>query len=100
PDEQRGDRHCERSEAIQKAAPSGLLRRFAPRNDKADIELGSGVVELKSLEEATMADDAARNSRLGRGLASLMGDVGVESQTTERATRNQRKVPIEFVRAN
>jgi ParB family chromosome partitioning protein len=50
-------------------------------------------------EEATMADDAAR-SRLGRGLASLIGDVGVESQATERVLRSQRKVPIEHVRAN
>jgi len=50
-------------------------------------------------QEAAMADDAAR-SRLGRGLASLMGDVGVESQAGERGARNQRKVPIEFVRAN
>ena len=46
-----------------------------------------------------MADDAAR-SRLGRGLASLIGDVGAESQVTERSLRNQRKVPIEHVRAN
>jgi ParB family chromosome partitioning protein len=46
-----------------------------------------------------MADDAAR-SRLGRGLASLMGDVGAESQVTERAARSQRKAPIEHVRAN
>src|ERR1044071_10123682 len=46
-----------------------------------------------------MAEDAAR-SRLGRGLASLIGDVGIESQVTERSARNQRKVPIEFVRAN
>ena len=45
-----------------------------------------------------MADDAAR-SRLGRGLAALMGDVNVEAQATER-TRSQRRVPIEFVRAN
>ena len=45
-----------------------------------------------------MADEAAR-SRLGRGLAALIGDVGVESQTPERA-RNQRRVPIEFLRAN
>jgi ParB family transcriptional regulator, chromosome partitioning protein len=50
-------------------------------------------------QEAAMADDAAR-SRLGRGLASLMGDVGVESQANERGARSQRKVPIEFVRAN
>ena len=52
-----------------------------------------------SPEEAAMADDAAR-SRLGRGLASLIGDVGAESQSAERASRNPRKVPIEFVRAN
>jgi ParB family chromosome partitioning protein len=50
-------------------------------------------------QEAAMADDATR-SRLGRGLASLMGDVGGESQANERNTRGQRKVPIEFVRAN
>jgi ParB family chromosome partitioning protein len=50
-------------------------------------------------EEAVMADDAAR-SRLGRGLASLIGDVGAESQGTDRASRNQRKVPIEHVCAN
>ncbi|MBX9825975.1 MAG: ParB/RepB/Spo0J family partition protein [Xanthobacteraceae bacterium] len=46
-----------------------------------------------------MADDAGR-SRLGRGLASLMGDVGVEAQPGERTARSQRKVPIEYVRAN
>jgi ParB family transcriptional regulator, chromosome partitioning protein len=45
-----------------------------------------------------MAEDAAR-SRLGRGLAALMGDVDVESQSAERA-RGQRRVPIEFLKAN
>lgn len=55
---------------------------------------------MNDAEEGSMADDAAR-SRLGRGLAALMGDVGAESQSGERAApRNQRKVPIEFVRAN
>jgi ParB family chromosome partitioning protein len=49
-------------------------------------------------EEPAMADDAAR-SRLGRGLAALMGDVGVETQAVERK-RDQRRVPVEFVRAN
>jgi ParB family chromosome partitioning protein len=38
-------------------------------------------------------------SRLGRGLAALMGDVGAETTTTERA-RNQRRVPIEYLRPN
>src|SRR5437773_6387985 len=46
-----------------------------------------------------MADDAAR-SRLGRGLAALIGDVGQETQAVERGSRSQRKVPIEFIRAN
>jgi ParB family chromosome partitioning protein len=46
-----------------------------------------------------MADDAS-HSRLGRGLAALMGDVGVESRAVGPTARSQRKVPIEFVRAN
>jgi ParB family chromosome partitioning protein len=45
-----------------------------------------------------MADDAGR-SRLGRGLAALMGDVGEETKTVEQG-RNQRRVPIEFLRPN
>jgi len=44
-----------------------------------------------------MADEA--RSRLGRGLASLIGDVGDESTKVERP-RAQRKVPIEFLRPN
>ena len=46
-----------------------------------------------------MADEAARSSRLGRGLAALIGDVGNEAPSVERG-RNQRRVPIEFLRAN
>jgi ParB family chromosome partitioning protein len=44
-----------------------------------------------------MADEA--RSRLGRGLASLIGDVGGEAAHVER-TRAQRKVPIEFLKPN
>jgi ParB family chromosome partitioning protein len=44
-----------------------------------------------------MADDG--RSRLGRGLAALMGDVGTEAATSERA-RGQRRVPVEFLRPN
>src|SRR4051794_24205352 len=44
-----------------------------------------------------MADEA--RSRLGRGLASLIGDVGGEAAHLERP-RTQRKVPIEFLKAN
>jgi ParB family chromosome partitioning protein len=45
-----------------------------------------------------MADEGAR-SRLGRGLAALMGDVGEETKTVERG-RDRRRVPIEFLRPN
>ena len=44
-----------------------------------------------------MADEA--RSRLGRGLASLIGDVSGEAAHVERP-RNQRKVPIEFLKPN
>src|ERR1700747_2512474 len=44
-----------------------------------------------------MADEA--RSRLGRGLASLIGDVGGEAAHVERP-RGQRKVPIEFLKPN
>jgi ParB family chromosome partitioning protein len=44
-----------------------------------------------------MADEG--RSRLGRGLAALMGDVGAETTTSERA-RGQRRVPIEYLKPN
>src|ERR1700712_3981347 len=44
-----------------------------------------------------MADEA--RSRLGRGLASLIGDVVGEAAHVDRP-RNQRKVPIEFLNPN
>lgn len=44
-----------------------------------------------------MADEA--RSRLGRGLASLIGDVGGEAAHAERP-RVQRRVPIEFLKPN
>jgi len=47
--------------------------------------------------ELMMAEEA--RSRLGRGLASLIGDVGGEAAHLERP-RAQRKVPIEFLKAN
>jgi ParB family chromosome partitioning protein len=45
-----------------------------------------------------MAEESAR-SRLGRGLAALIGDVGSETAAVERI-RSQRRVPIEFLRPN
>lgn len=46
-----------------------------------------------------MADEAVRPSRLGRGLAALIGDVAEEPEAIESA-RKQRMVPLEFLRAN
>ncbi|HZS65449.1 MAG TPA: ParB/RepB/Spo0J family partition protein [Xanthobacteraceae bacterium] len=44
-----------------------------------------------------MADET--RSRLGRGLAALIGDVGEETKSNDRG-RNQRRLPIEFLRPN
>jgi ParB family transcriptional regulator, chromosome partitioning protein len=46
-----------------------------------------------------MAEEGVLRSRLGRGLAALIGDVGDEAAVVER-TRGQRRVPIEFLRPN
>lgn len=42
---------------------------------------------------------AAERSRLGRGLAALIGDAGDENAAIERA-RGTRRIPIELIRAN
>jgi ParB family chromosome partitioning protein len=40
-------------------------------------------------------------SRLGRGLAALIGDIGADNATmTAERARNQRRVPIEYLRPN
>src|SRR6478672_3480150 len=44
-----------------------------------------------------MAEDG--KSRLGRGLAALIGDVGEETKVVERS-RHARKLPIEHIRPN
>src|SRR5256714_6401113 len=56
----------------------------------------AGALKLNPRELA-MADEA--RSRLGRGLASLIGDVGGEAAHVDRP-RAQRKVPIEFLKPN
>jgi ParB family transcriptional regulator, chromosome partitioning protein len=45
-----------------------------------------------------MPDDG--RSRLGRGLAALMGDVGEATKPNTERARNQRRVPIEFLKPN
>jgi ParB family chromosome partitioning protein len=49
--------------------------------------------------EAEMADEPMR-SRLGRGLASLIGDMGAETSVSAERARSQRRVPIELLRRN
>jgi len=49
--------------------------------------------------EAAMAEESTR-SRLGRGLASLIGDMGAETNTPSERVRGQRRVPIELLRPN
>src|SRR5438477_409856 len=56
----------------------------------------TGALKLNPRELA-MAEEA--RSRLGRGLASLIGDVGGEAAHLDRP-RAQRKVPIEFLKPN
>src|SRR5215470_15374194 len=47
-----------------------------------------------------MAEESTR-SRLGRGLASLIGDMGAETNVAaSERVRGQRRVPIEFLRPN
>src|SRR5260221_11246307 len=48
-----------------------------------------------------MAEESTR-SRLGRGLAPLIGDMGAETNTAagSERVRSQRGVPIEFLRPN
>jgi ParB family chromosome partitioning protein len=61
-----------------------------PEHAKVGLQVSSG--------ETAMAEEVAR-SRLGRGLAALIGDVGDEKSAIER-TRSQRRVPVEFLRPN
>jgi ParB family transcriptional regulator, chromosome partitioning protein len=46
-----------------------------------------------------MADEPPR-SRLGRGLASLIGDMGAEAKTSPERPRGQRRISIEFLHPN
>src|SRR5262245_30875677 len=39
-------------------------------------------------------------SRLGRGLAALIGDIGADNATMPDRARNQRRVPIEYLKPN
>ncbi len=47
----------------------------------------------------SMAEETHR-SRLGRGLAALIGDVGNEKQPAQAPARGQRRVPLAFLKPN
>jgi ParB family transcriptional regulator, chromosome partitioning protein len=65
---------------------------------KKNYALDDGYVRVsESSGEAAVAEEAAR-SRLGRGLAALIGDVGAESSSDRR--RAPRRLPIDALRPN
>jgi ParB family transcriptional regulator, chromosome partitioning protein len=68
--------------------------RVNPRNRCGDCSPGN---DERILGATMMAEEA--KSRLGRGLAALIGDAGEESALVERV-RAQRRVPVEFLRPN
>jgi ParB family chromosome partitioning protein len=70
--------------------------RLANKNTDKNKPERRDSVTMSSGDNA-MAEDG--RSRLGRGLAALIGDVGDETKVVERA-RGTRKAPIEFVKAN
>jgi ParB family transcriptional regulator, chromosome partitioning protein len=74
------------------------MARPLRRDEIGDVKGTSG--------ESAMAEDTTR-SRLGRGLASLIGDMGAETNNaapnaapSSERVRSQRRVPIEFLRPN
>src|SRR5581483_7258839 len=86
----------DRSDPARARTADALKFRCHPGRNQ-EQEVSSGVVRVNPRELPTMADEA--RSRLGRGLASLIGDVGGEAAHVDRP-RAQRKVPIEFLKPN
>src|SRR5690349_17864825 len=70
----------------------------ARRQNHQHVSAGRWGVTQTDSGGTPMADES--RSRLGRGLAALMGDVGAETATTPERARNQRRVPIEYLRPN
>jgi ParB family chromosome partitioning protein len=54
---------------------------------------------MSKAKEAAMADDHPR-SRLGRGLATLIGDVDAAASNKDDRSRGAQRIPIEFLRPN
>jgi ParB family chromosome partitioning protein len=70
--------------------------RVKPGNDEEETKIG--IIEA-SVAGNSGAAAMADHSRLGRGLAALIGDVGEESSTTETG-RKPRRAPIENLKPN
>jgi ParB family chromosome partitioning protein len=66
-----------------------VKKNYAPDDEAARVSESSG--------EPAVAEEAGR-SRLGRGLAALIGDVGAESSNDRR--RGQRRLPIAALQPN
>jgi ParB family chromosome partitioning protein len=66
---------------------------------KNKLENNRRLAVSKMVGAAAMAEET--RSRLGRGLAALMGDVGAESAVSDRgAQKTPRRVPIENIKPN
>src|SRR6516164_7952554 len=89
----RGDPAREGTQGTVRERERGALTSGFDHDDNHLQQTGIAVTINKS---SVMADDAPR-SRLGRGLASLIGDVGTEA--ADRG-RGQRRVPIELINPN
>src|SRR5688500_9842857 len=78
------------------AGQPGRLRRPVVTLDPAIARTGTLVAGTTG---AAMADE---RSRLGRGLAALIGDVGEESQSAKgnEPGRKPRRAPVENLRTN
>jgi ParB family transcriptional regulator, chromosome partitioning protein len=58
---------------------------------------GFGTEQREGVEFMTMAEE---RSRLGRGLASLIGDMGAEASAQPERGRSARRAPVEHLRPN
>src|ERR1051325_2540611 len=83
----------------KRTAPGGRLCRPSPARGgmKKEATANTGRHSVARSSGAAMAE---HHSRLGRGLASLIGDVGEESTTPAETGRRPRRAPIESLKAN
>src|SRR5437870_3871023 len=88
------DRDHPAREGAHRECLAGSRRSRPPR---ATARSDDDEAAMKEEGAGAMADDS--RSRLGRGLAALMGDVVTEPRTAE-GVRQPRRIPIEYIKAN